>query len=92
MPMMPIWRSTAKRQERRVEAVEVRIGRIHRHQNCVERIALDAFNESVGAVVAGEAEKADDLLLFHFEQRFHRTAFGEDLIHIGHGADVVQLP
>jgi uncharacterized membrane protein len=70
----------------------VRVGGVHGHQNRVEGMAVDALHQRVGAVVAGDAEMAHDLLLLHFEQRFHRAALGEDFVHIGHGADVVQLP
>jgi hypothetical protein len=70
----------------------VRVRGVHRHKNRVEWIALDAFDERVGAVVTGEAEEADDLLLLHLQQCFHSAALGEDVVDIGHGADVVQLP
>ena len=81
-----------QRQQLLVEAVVMRIGGVHGHQNRVEGMALDALHQRVGPVVAGDAEIAHHLLLLHFEQRFHRAALGKDLVHIGHGADVVQLP
>ena len=48
--------------------------------------------ERVGAVVAGDSEIAHDFLVASFEQGFHGSALGEDLVDVGHGADVVQLP
>ena len=92
MPMMPIWRSTASGSSSLVEAVVVRVGGVHGHQDGVEGMAADALHQRVGAVVAGDAEEAHHLLLLHFEQRFHGAALGEDRIHVGHGADIVQLP
>ena len=50
------------------------------------------IDQRIGPVVAGDAEVAHDLLLLHFEQRFHRAALGEDLVHVVGSADVVQLP
>ena len=81
-----------QRQKLLVEAVVVRVGGVHGHQNGVEWIAMDAFHQRVGAIVAGEAEEAHNLLLFHLEQGFHGAALGEDLVDVGHGADVVKLP
>src|ERR1035437_1720369 len=70
----------------------MRIGGAHGHEDRVEGIAADPFHQRVGAVVAGEAEVAHDLLLFHFDEGFHGAALGEYLIHIEESADVVQLP
>ncbi len=55
-------------------------------------IALDAFHQRIRAVVSRQAQVPHHLLLLHFEQRFHRAALGENLVHVVLRADVVQLP
>ena len=72
--------------------MDMRVGGVHRHEDGVEVVAVDRVDEGLGAVVSGDAEIAHHLLLLHVEQRFHRAALGEDLVHIVHRADVVQLP
>ena len=42
--------------------------------------------------MAGDAEIANNLLLFHFKQSFHGSALGENLIDVKDGSHVVQLP
>src|SRR5579871_3031269 len=40
----------------------------------------------------GDAKITDNLLIAGFEQSLHCAALGKDLIDVGHGADIVQLP
>ena len=41
--------------------------------------------------MAGDAE-VSTIFCCRFEQGFHGSALGEDLVDVGHGADIVQLP
>ena len=81
-----------ERQQLVVEAVVVRVGGVHGHEDAVEVVAVDALDQRFGPVVAGDAEMPHHLLLLHLEQRFHGAALGEDLVDIVLRADVVQLP
>jgi hypothetical protein len=82
----------ARAQQLLREAVVMRVGGIHRHQNRIERMPMDRLDQCVGPVVPRDPQIAHDFLVARLEQRFHGSALGEDLVDIRHRANIVQLP
>ena len=72
--------------------MDVGVGGVHGHEDGVEVVAIDGVDEGFRAVVAGDAEVTDDLLVVHLDESFHGSALGEDRVDVFGQADVVELP
>jgi hypothetical protein len=90
---MPISFSTARGEELCGEAVGVEaVGSVEGQEDSVERMAVDEVDDGFGVVVSGDTEIADNLLVLHLGEGFHRAALGEDGVDLLGDANVVEQP
>src|SRR5215469_12799637 len=82
IPIIPICFSTASGSNCSEKLKLMRVGGVDRHQDGVERMTMNGFDERVGAVVSGDAEIFHDLLIACLEECFHRSALGEGLVDV----------
>ena len=70
----------------------MRVRRVERHENCIERKPVNAGFQHERIAMAGNADEAGDFFITRLLKRLERAVVRENLVHVLLRADIVHLP